>query len=474
MLQITQYVKLVAADLQFLKLPRTLPTRSSKSWTCLRRGYTGKLLEKENVSWSKWQCLRNLHRSCCLLSAADSNLRSVCLSESESRVGVPEWSKPLSLKEPELDMEYLLDPENLTEIQENIANRKGVGNINLLNALLESGFRERWKKADTETEKAALTKECIKVLQDIPNKSHPDVPIGEEECARQVDLVGERREFDFEPRTVVQLGERLGMLRTENTYPTTGATTYYFIDKLAMLEQALIRFTTKQLKEKGFELISVPDLIHPDVIESCGFKTTGDVTQVYKLDPSCHGDVCLAGTSEMPLAGYFLDTVMERKELPVKLAAVSRCYRAETSKLDHETGIYRVHQFTKVEMFGVTDSDTEMAGNDMLMELVAIQKSLFTELGLHFRVLDMPTAELGAPANRKFDMEVWMPAKQFWGEISSASNCTDYQSRRLHIKYQDNNSSMRFCNTVNGTACALPRTIMAICENCQEIGRAHV
>lgn len=418
------------------------------------------------LSWLQWSFLRGLHRSTCCLSTFKLNSQEIL--RVEQGVGVTEWTKPLSLKDPELDMEYLLNPKNLEEICENIRNRKGVGNIKMLTSLVNSDFRERWLKADTEAEKAALRKECLEILRDIPNKSHPDVPVGDEECARQVELVGELREFDFEPKTVIQLGERLSMLRTENTFPTTGHTTYYFTDKFAMLEQALIRFTIERIKEKGFELISVPDLIHPDIIEGCGFKTTGDVTQVYRLDPSCHGDVCLAGTSEMPIAGYFLDTVHERKELPVKLAAVSRCYRAETSNLPHESGIYRVHQFTKVEMFGVTHSDTDTAGNDMLMELVEIQKYLFTELGLHFRILDMPTAELGAPANRKFDMEAWMPAKKFWGEISSASNCTDYQSRRLNIKYRDTEGYLRHCNTVNGTACALPRTIMAICENFQE------
>ena len=132
MLQVTRYFRLVAVDLQFLRLPRTLLAESSKSLTCLRRGYACKLLEKDKITWSKWQSLRNLHRSCCLLSTADSDLRRVSLSESESSAGVPEWTKPLSLKEPELDMEYLLDPENVQEIRENIENRKGVGNISAL------------------------------------------------------------------------------------------------------------------------------------------------------------------------------------------------------------------------------------------------------------------------------------------------------------------------------------------------------
>lgn len=187
-------------------------------------------------------------------------------------------------------------------------------------------------------------------------------------------------------------------------------------------------------------------------------NTEGERSQIYRIHPS---DLCLSGTSEMALAGYFAGRKIKADELPVKVTAVSRCFRAETSALHEEKGIYRVHQFTKMEMFSVcrpTESTT------MLEEFREIETNLFKNLGLHFKLLDMPPHELGAPAYRKYDIEAWMPGREMWGEISSCSNCTDYQSRRLNIKVDDTDE---FAHTVNGTACAVPRMLIAIIETFQ-------
>ncbi|XP_060562046.1 serine--tRNA ligase, mitochondrial-like [Ruditapes philippinarum] len=360
-----------------------------------------------------------------------------------------QWNVPFQLKEPEYDFDYILDPDNLDAIRDNIAQRKGVGNIDLVVDL-----HRKFVNETNPGEKEKVRREFIQAVGEIPNISHPHSPVGEEDAAKLVDLVGTKREVTAgQPplKTMLELGEQLGMLRTSNVAMTTGHTTYYFLDQFAMLEQALIRYTVDYLLHKGFQLVSVPDLLRPEIIESCGFKTTGDVAQVYRLDQSRHPDLCLIGTSEMSLAGYFMDEVQKANDLPIKLAAVSRCYRAETSRVEEELGLYRVHQFTKVEMFGVTGNKTGEEGNELLHELTEIEKTLFSQLDLHFRILDMPTAELGAPAHRKFDFEAWMPARQFWGEISSASNCTDYQSRRLHIKYRTDNDDdeIRHCTTVS-------------------------
>lgn len=163
----------------------------------------------------------------------------------------------------------------------------------------------------------------------------------------------------------------------------------------------------------------------------------------------------------MALAGYFAGTKLKADKLPVKVTAVSRCFRAETSALQEEKGIYRVHQFTKVEMFSVC-RPTE--SNALLEEFREIETNLFKNLGLHFKLLDMPPHELGSPAYRKYDIEAWMPGRKMWGEISSCSNCTDYQSRRLNIKVDDTDE---FAHTVNGTACAVPRMLIAIIETFQ-------
>lgn len=203
--------------------------------------------------------------------------------------------------------------------------------------------------------------------------------------------------------------------------------------------------------------MSVPDILPAEVINACGMQTEGERNQVYKLIPS---NLCLSGTSEMALAGYFAGTKLTRKDLPVKVAAVSRCFRAETSGLTEEKGIYRVHQFTKVEMFSVCHSSQS---ESMLDEFKNIEINLFKKLGLHFKLLDMPPHELGAPAYRKYDIEAWMAGRKMWGEISSCSNCTDYQSRRLNIMVDD-----EFAHTVNGTACAVPRMLIAIIETFQK------
>lgn len=226
-------------------------------------------------------------------------------------------------------------------------------------------------------------------------------------------------------------------------------------------EHALVKYTIDRLVASNFELISVPDLLPASVIEGCGFSTRGERSQVYKLN---HGDLCLSGTSEMALAAYFANRTIPRREAPVKKIAFSRCFRAETSGLQEERGIYRVHQFNKVEMFTVTHKDDSEA---VLEEFKNIQIDLFNGLGLHFKVLDMPPHELGAPAYRKYDIETYMVGRAMWGEISSCSNCTDYQARRLNMKIIEEDGTESFAHTVNGTACAVPRMLIALIETYQ-------
>nr|XP_022333624.1 serine--tRNA ligase, mitochondrial-like [Crassostrea virginica]XP_022333625.1 serine--tRNA ligase, mitochondrial-like [Crassostrea virginica] len=369
------------------------------------------------------------------------------------------WTRPFEAPQPEFDWEYLCDENKKKEIEENIGNRKGVGDVSKMISLWKS-FQ---KEADV-TLKESLLHQLNEEASKIPNRTSTSSPIGSEEKAECIGLHGTKRDFTFKPQSVVDIGQRLNLLRTSDVGHTTGPRTYYFLSDLARLEQALIRYTLDNILPRGFTLVSVPDLLNSSVVEACGFKTTGERNQVYKLESSHHDNIlCLAGTSEMSLAGLFMNEKFT--SLPKKVCAVSRCYRAEVSALEEEQGIYRVHQFTKVEMFGVTQKGQ---GDDLLAEFLEIEKQLFINLGLHFRVLEMPSQELGAPAYRKFDIETWMPAKEFWGEISSASNCTDYQSRRLNLKYTGNRGEVLHAETVNGTACAVPRLIMAIVENNQE------
>lgn len=212
--------------------------------------------------------------------------------------------------------------------------------------------------------------------------------------------------------------------------------------------------------KKQFDLVTVPDILPERLIESCGMITSGDRTLIYRLNPS---KLCLSGTSEMALAGLFAGKTVDATNLPLRLTAVSRCFRAETSGLQEEKGIYRVHHFTKVEMFSIC---SPQQSTNMLNEFREIEEELFDQLGLHFRILDMPPAELGAPAYRKYDIEAWLPGRRMFGEISSCSDCLDFQSRRLGIQLKNNNE-ITYAHTVNGTACAVPRMLIALLETYQ-------
>ena len=182
------------------------------------------------------------------------------------------------------------------------------------------------------------------------------------------------------------------------------------------------------------------------------------------------GMLCLAGTAEVPLAALHMDQTLQADTLPLKLAGVSHCFRAEAGGAGaNSRGLYRVHQFTKVEMFAITAGDVEES-DAMLEALVDLQQEMYSELGLHYRVLDMPTLELGAPAYRKYDIEAWMPGRGIFGEVSSASNCTDYQSRRLNTRYSHKagGGGSKHVHTLNGTAIAVPRIIVALLETGQQ------
>ncbi|XP_059617419.1 serine--tRNA ligase, mitochondrial [Phlebotomus argentipes] len=345
---------------------------------------------------------------------------------------------------PEYNVSYLLDPENLPEITANISRRKGVGDIRKAHELAR-----RLKDSRDPATEIQLHEE----LGRIPNNTHPEVVnYGDE--AKVLQMINEKRNFSFKPHPFATICQKNNLLRMEKLGNFSGHKSYYLMGDLAELEQALLQYTVDRLTNHQFEMINVPDIIPAQMIEGCGFTTTGERNQVYKLSEP---PLCLSGTAEMALAGFFAGQTLQEDSLPRKVMAVSRCYRAEVSGLQEERGIYRVHQFSKVEMFGVANPN---ASDELLEEFRNIQVELFSELGLHFKILDMPPPELGAPAYRKYDIEAFMEGRSDYGEISSCSNCTDYQARRLGIRLPSGD----FAHTVNGTACAVPRMLIAILE----------
>ncbi|XP_066438029.1 serine--tRNA ligase, mitochondrial isoform X1 [Eleutherodactylus coqui] len=323
---------------------------------------------------------------------------------------------------------------------------------------------------ETELEKAFY----IRAFK-LPNRTHPDTPIGDESHARVLEVVGEKPDFDFNVLGHLEIGEELDIIRQRRLAHISGNRCYYLRGAGAMLQHALVNFTITKLVKKGFLALSVPDMLRGAVFEGCGMQPTAHSSQVYSLDPSAHPDLHLAGTSEVGIAGYFMDHVVQLSDLPIRTVCCSTCYRAETDNVRETWGLYRVHHFTKVEMFGVTANETGKESQEMLQEFMDLQKEIFSDLGLHFHVLEMPSEELGLPAYRKCDLEAWMPGRGTYGEISSASNCTDFQSRRLSIMYQRPDGELRHAHTINGTACAVPRLIIAILESNQlKDGRVRI
>ncbi|XP_053662914.1 serine--tRNA ligase, mitochondrial [Anopheles marshallii] len=369
-----------------------------------------------------------------------------------------------NLQEACFDTEYLLNPANMPTIETNIQHRKGIGDIRLVHKIdeqLSAGT------ALTESERVTLKSQLQLELSKIPNRTHPQLlEYGNEPRIlrrfNEQHKRADRKYFQFN-----DISKKMNLYRMENLGNFTGHRSYYLTDELAELEHALINYTVEGLRRRNFQLITVPDLLPGRIIESCGMSVHGERNQVYKLQSDARESLCLSGTSEMALAGYFAGRVIPAESLPYKLMAVSRCYRAETSALQEEKGIYRVHQFTKVEMFAVCRPDQSAT---VLEEFRDIEVNLFDKLGLHFLLLDMPPCELGAPAYRKYDIEAWMPGRGMYGEISSCSDCTDYQARRLGIRVSNDVRTDRmetFAHTVNGTACAIPRMLIALLENFQ-------
>uniref|UniRef100_A0A182SSF5 serine--tRNA ligase n=1 Tax=Anopheles maculatus TaxID=74869 RepID=A0A182SSF5_9DIPT len=370
-----------------------------------------------------------------------------------------------NLPQASFDTKYLLNPANAENIEANIQHRKGIGDIRLVQNIHKQLAAET---ALPESERSKLTTQLEAEMAKIPNRTHPKVlEYGNE--PRVLKRFNEqhkrtnRKYFQFN-----DICKKMNVYRMENLGNFTGHRSYYLTDELAELEHALINYAVDRLHRRNFHLITVPDLLPGRIIESCGMSVHGERNQVYKLsNDDTHESLCLSGTSEMALAGYFAGRCIPEVKLPYRLMAVSRCYRAETSALQEEKGIYRVHQFTKVEMFAVCKPDHSAT---VLEEFRDIEVSLFDELGLHFLLLDMPPCELGAPAYRKYDIEAWMPGRGMYGEISSCSDCTDYQARRLGIRVAyvgDTVTDTTFAHTVNGTACAIPRMLIALIENFQ-------
>lgn len=334
--------------------------------------------------------------------------------------------------------------------------------------LIQEGRDLREKVAGLETRSKQIETDLKTVLMTIPNMTHPDAPVGKEANDNKVlRRWGEPRQFDFPAKDHVALAESLKLVDFEAGSSVAGQKFYYLKNEAVLLELALVQYAMNTLIREGYTPVITPDVARVDVLEGIGFIPRGPETQIYSLENT---DLCLIATAEITLGGMHRDHVFDDLQLPLKYVGLSHCFRTEAGAPGRDTrGLYRVHQFTKVEMFAFCAADQSEA---IHQELLRIEESIFQGLGLPYHVIDTCTGDLGGPAYRKYDLEAWMPGrgeKGEYGEVTSTSNCTDYQARRLNIRYKvAGQKGTRFTHTLNGTAVAVTRAILAILENNQQ------
>ncbi len=353
-----------------------------------------------------------------------------------------------------------------TSLAKEIAHKKDEERVRLV----ERGTELKQLVAERSTQLEGLQAEIQELALQVPNTHHPDAPIGKEEKDNLVIKThGTPRQFSFRPQDHIQLCDELEIVDFTHATKVSGSKFYYLKNEAVLLELALVRFGMDMLRERGFTLFQTPDIARTSIVQSIGFNPRGNESNIYNIEDEGKS---LIGTAEITLGGYYADSIVSPELLPIKMAGLSHCFRRESGAAgQYSKGLYRVHQFTKLEMFTFCHPDES---ESMLNELLAIEEALYQKLEIPYRIVDTCTGDLGAPAYRKFDIEAWMPGRGErgdYGEVTSASNCTDYQSRRLGIRTQIEDAQGKkqriFPHTLNGTALAIPRTLVAIVENFQ-------
>jgi seryl-tRNA synthetase len=333
-------------------------------------------------------------------------------------------------------------------------------------ALIDEGKKLKEEIAAAENELAAVEKELLNEARKIPNMAHPDAPVGREDKDNlEVKRRGEPVKFSFEAADHVKLGQDLDIIDFDSATKVSGTKFYYLKNEGVFLELGLIRYALDILQRKGFTPFITPDIARVEILEGIGFNPRGEESNVYTLEGE---DACLVGTAEITLGGYYSGMILSRDKLPLRMAGLSHCFRREAGAAGQfSKGLYRVHQFTKLEMFVYCLPEES---DRLHEELRLIEEEIFEGLNIPFRVVDTCTGDLGAPAYRKWDLEAWMPGRNNgeWGEVTSTSNCTDYQARRLNIRCKDTDGKNRFVHMLNGTAIAVSRAIIAVLENFQQ------
>ncbi len=363
--------------------------------------------------------------------------------------------------------ELMKDAEALRAARNtNAAKMKGKMDNDARQALIAEGREIKDKIAATESELETVEKEYNAILRQIPNYAHPSAPVGKEDKDNTaVKYVGQPPKFSFKPLDHVQIGEKLDLIDFETGTKVSGPKFYYLKNEAVLLQMALENYAMTIVRKHGFTPMITPDVAKEEILEGIGFNPRGAESNIYTVEGT---GTALVGTAEITLGGYYSGEVLDKAKLPIKMTGLSHCFRREAGGAgQYSKGLYRVHQFSKLEMFVICLPEESDAMHD---QLLAIEEEIFSGLGLAYRVVDTCTGDLGAPAYRKFDIEAWMPGRGEegeYGEVTSTSNCTDYQSRNLNVRYKDDDGKSKYVHMLNGTAVALSRAVVAVLENYQ-------
>ena len=352
-----------------------------------------------------------------------------------------------------------------TERNENAKSMKGKLEPEVRQKLIEEGKALKEKISAMEKELSEAEALLDEAGRQIPNMAHPDAPVGKVDTENlEVKQVGKVPQFDFEPKDHVQLASELDLVDFDEAAKVSGPKFYYLKNEAVFLEQAVVMYALNILRKHGFTPFITPDVAKAEILQGIGFNPRGNESNVYCIEEE---GTCLVATAEITLGGYHSGEILDKAKLPLKYCGLSHCFRREAGAAGQfSKGLYRVHQFTKLEMFVYCTPEESDAIHEQLRQ---IEEEIFQGLKIPFRVVDTCTGDLGAPAYRKWDLEAWMPGRNGgdWGEVTSTSNCTDFQARRLNVRFKDDDGKNKYVHMLNGTAVAVSRVLVAILENYQ-------
>ncbi|MBQ2695198.1 serine--tRNA ligase [Candidatus Saccharibacteria bacterium] len=350
----------------------------------------------------------------------------------------------------------LFEVETLRKRRNEVASKMKGGKPD--KALIEEGKQIKIDLASLEGELAIAENKMNELLKTIPNVIFDDVPLGGEECSVEVKKWGENHEKGVDH---LDYAVERDWVDFERGAKVAGAKFYYLKGELALLENALLQYGLSKIQEHGFTFMTVPDMVSSRVLEGCGFNPrSSEQSDEYYIEGE---DLALIATAEMPLTGYHMDEILDEAQLPLFYAGYSPCFRKEAGTYGKYTrGLFRVHQFNKLEMYAFCLPEQS---KDIHEKILAIEEDIWQGLGIPYHVINIAAGDLGAPAAKKYDMEYWSPVNQKYQEITSCSNCTDFQARAVNCRVRRKDGTIEFVHTLNGTAIPLARALVVMLEN---------